>query len=659
MAALEIPCPKCGMLLKLPDRKLLGRKGKCSQCQHKFILEEPRPQPDATEVQFELTEKFEQAPADQTIMGTAARWVTPQAIPSQPPRMPQRVNAPAIPQPQMPQPAPVAKAPSATALAEIRESEPEEEIPSSSRTSSRRRKKSKSTKLIVAVSAAILAIAAGGFYFGTSGSGSKKVAKSKSNKASTAEAPVAEAGAKSSSARSTAVRTASRSPTHGKPINLTAIPSGARIIINLRPAAFWNKSEDDTAGQEFLACLGTQLGPWIAEMLKTNCLLEPQQIEEVLICVLAASPGVQPDVSFVVHTTEDIKKSVLLEKFNGELIDDPKPHYVGPEKAYIILDSRTFAVSPAKLAGEMVQAADDSSITADSILDLLNKTDRTRHLTVVFEPVSVQISAQFLAPDNAQPLLRNMLDWVGDEVESVAWSMHLGEEFYSELQFRSKVGSPQRLQRTLEKQLESTPRDILASVKKMNPQEVGRRQIVGRFPAMSKVYALSTRVSTGDKLVSLMTSLPERAAPNLALGAILAWDQTTRPEYGKSGSAPASGSPTQPKLPDLIADRLKMKINVDYRNEPLYQAINFVGEEINVNFKIEGNDLKMVGVTQNMKQQFKMDNAPASAVLFEILDKIGLVIIVDEQKKLITVTSAKMADEKKLEPFPLAPAKGK
>src|SRR5207249_8387921 len=65
MAALQIPCPKCGKTLKLPDRSLLGRKGKCGKCGHSFILEEP------DEVQLELAEPSGSRPPT----GTSPRWV--------------------------------------------------------------------------------------------------------------------------------------------------------------------------------------------------------------------------------------------------------------------------------------------------------------------------------------------------------------------------------------------------------------------------------------------------------------------------------------------------------------------------------------------------------------------------------------------------------
>ena len=37
-----VACPKCNYQLHLPNRELLGRKGKCPGCQHKFIMVEPK-----------------------------------------------------------------------------------------------------------------------------------------------------------------------------------------------------------------------------------------------------------------------------------------------------------------------------------------------------------------------------------------------------------------------------------------------------------------------------------------------------------------------------------------------------------------------------------------------------------------------------------------
>ena len=37
-----IPCPACGKELRVQNHRLLGRRGQCPICQHKFILEVPK-----------------------------------------------------------------------------------------------------------------------------------------------------------------------------------------------------------------------------------------------------------------------------------------------------------------------------------------------------------------------------------------------------------------------------------------------------------------------------------------------------------------------------------------------------------------------------------------------------------------------------------------
>ena len=66
MASMQIPCPECGSVLKLPDRSLLGKTGRCPSCRHKFVLVEPE------EVELQLAD----GPVDTSPQqGTSARWV--------------------------------------------------------------------------------------------------------------------------------------------------------------------------------------------------------------------------------------------------------------------------------------------------------------------------------------------------------------------------------------------------------------------------------------------------------------------------------------------------------------------------------------------------------------------------------------------------------
>ncbi|MBM4076219.1 MAG: hypothetical protein FJ267_11320, partial [Planctomycetes bacterium] len=75
METIQIPCPKCQSELRLNDRKLLGRKGKCPKCQYVFVLTEPAEvvldlvQPDTSSQTPEANEspaQFDWAPSKGT-----------------------------------------------------------------------------------------------------------------------------------------------------------------------------------------------------------------------------------------------------------------------------------------------------------------------------------------------------------------------------------------------------------------------------------------------------------------------------------------------------------------------------------------------------------------------------------------------------------------
>ena len=75
---LKLPCPECGSVLKLPNRSVLGKVGKCPGCGHRFTLEEPAD--DA--VPLELAEPAAPAFPDLTKPKPAPRPPTDDAGPA-------------------------------------------------------------------------------------------------------------------------------------------------------------------------------------------------------------------------------------------------------------------------------------------------------------------------------------------------------------------------------------------------------------------------------------------------------------------------------------------------------------------------------------------------------------------------------------------------
>jgi hypothetical protein len=82
----------------------------------------------------------------------------------------------------------------------------------------------------------------------------------------------------------------------------------------------------------------------------------------------------------------------------------------------------------------------------------------------------------------------------------------------------------------------------------------------------------------------------------------------------------------------------------------------FISEEIRTPIIIDGDALKLSGFTKNMPQTLNKTDAPAKAVLYEIIKRYtGMVIVVDETKKQITLMTKAVAEKLELKPFPVGP----
>jgi hypothetical protein len=435
------------------------------------------------------------------------------------------------------------------------------------------------------------------------------------------------------------------SPTKGDPIKLLYVPSGAQVIINVHPAALW---ENRSAGEEFRACLGGAINTWLEETLKEICRFEPSEIDEAMICLLRGERGTPPKIAAVVHLKDDQKKSDLILGFQAERDDSfGRPIYMNDEHAFILIDTKTFAVGPRENAGEMVDAMKFPLATDTDIEELIRHTDRDRHFTILFEPLYLRNYQDVLVPEEARPFFNLFIDWFGEDVSTVAWSLHLGkDQFHSEMLLRNGgggVSSPRRVHKEFDRRLDELPREVLGAVSKMNPERLGFRRIIGRFPAMVKGFSAATTGGIGDRYVQLTTVLPERAAPNLAVGLSLTWAESLRTDFTK-----AAPDLSKPKLPDLLADRLKAKIEIDFRRTPLHEAFTYIFEEAHVKHKIDGDALKNSTMTQNMTQDQNLGVVPAIDAIYAILGKYkreGMCVVVDEGAKLATVTSLKWVEE--------------
>lgn len=625
-----IPCPKCGKGLRLRDRALLGRTGKCPNCGHRFLLEEPE------EVELELAE------SEHVAVGRGATWV-----PDERPRPDGPLAEPAA-QPFAPPVVQTADVDSEGGLERLREIQ---------RRGAQRRK----VTLIAGgtIGALLAGIVVWAIASGAAETPPEQPAGRKPPTRNTAwEAQVRDAQANLETVE--AIR-----PPAGEPISLQYVPFGASLVVHLRPAELWKPgslSEIVRAGHEPLA-------DWIETQFREYCLFEPAEIDELLVCLYLESRDRPAQATFVVHLAEDQSPATFVQKIRGTpTMEYGTKVYLTEARAFLVPEgqNRTFVSVPRERVEDMITAIAQPGLPSDGIQALLDKTDRRRHLTVLFDPRDIDTFEEQLAPAEAHPLLElARYRFFDDErIETVAWSLHFGDpaydRFYSEIVLRNRTGlersnlTPDLLRRDLERRLARLPEELLGAIEKMDPQHAGPRKLIGRLPAMLQAFAAQTIVATsetGDRSVRMATVLPRVAGPNLAAASLLAWKESLGTDFGK----PKPAAPSK-KLPELVADRLKLTVEVDFRQTPLQKAFEELAEGIQVKVEIDGDALKDAGYTKNMQQTFNLGEVPVARALHEIIKQYqGMAVVIDEKTKTLIVTTEKFAAQKGLKPFNLAP----
>jgi len=606
MANIKVPCPECGAGLRIPDRTYLGRRGKCPKCSFVFELQLEESQPAQEEVELTLAE----TPATPPV-GTAAQWV------------PDNSEAPAFNSSSSP-------------------------IDTSGNAGTHRlqeiRRKNKQRMKVTGILSAIVLTLAGGSYLAVRAqrSQAKPVAKA---------APKKDVEYESEKTRleRNVEESSQFSPTQGKPIKLPFIPLGSRIVINLRTAELWSQ---ESRYQELMACLGP-IKTWLEAEFRATCLYEPSQIEQATIAIILGAQSTPPSIAATVRMVEPIKKSEWLEKTAGLRNDDyGYPVYLAEKKAYLLgQDGKSFGVGPVEMVSEMVDAATFDNPISSGIEELIKETDSDRHVTVVFQPQDLRIHQEMLVAENVRDILNHFVDWLGDDVESAAWSLHFGDKLHSEMLLRNHNSThPARLQSKLRKRLDGLPEEIYSALLRMQIQQTGPQLIIGRLPAMLNAVRHATRAGIGPRFVQLTTVLHERATPNLAMASLLAWDESTRTDFSRT---PTESDDTS-NLPKLLADRLKLKIEADFRRTPLQEAFAYIAGEAKVRIVLDGDALKLAGYTKNMPQTFSLGTVPAEDVIRKILSQYDkMCVVVDEKSKLVTVLTKAVAETKKLKPtFP-------
>jgi hypothetical protein len=667
----QVVCPHCGKSIKLRDRSLLGKKGKCPGCSQSFLLVEQVAEEEV--VSLQLAE-------EEPLVGTSPQWVPDSAPPAAPPaagpvyvqvQTPQGiVLAPVISGPlptypaAPPAPVPVVDVPPpAPAFPEFNLNVDSPSPTSPTKKSSVRRptRRSGNAGLWVGLVVATLVIGGGVYWMSRQKAPVAQTPAQTAVPVAVAAGPVEATSPPGAYSRETLTAdprvVAEFKPTQGEPITLNMLPGTNNILIHMRPEKIWGV---DRQAKELRASLTEDVVQWLETSIKTATHRTPDQIEEMLIGISVVSKVEPPQVSAVIRLKAAEKMSTLIDEFSrgAEIVSaDQKPLVTTKGGcAFHVKDDRTIAICSEKLAPELCEAVETvpDSVT-DGIADLLKSSDRERSVSVFVDvPDAITYADQLFEPSVRSAMVR-LLEWFGPDAGTASWSLNFAKTFHSEVRVRPKPGrSLDNLRREYTRTFpEVVEKDLMGAVKKMQPSRMGFRQIIGRFPAMVEAFRQATILQNSPTFLTMTTVLPTKAGPNLALGTVLTWDESTRTNFSAEEAMPVA---TTSDLPKTVMERLKTPIDIEFSRKPLADAFAYIGEETKVNVVVDGDALKMVGYTKNMAQTMSLGKVAGSKGIYAIFTvpmQEKMCLVVDDAKMEALITTIPAAENKGLKIVPV------
>ena len=700
----QVLCPHCGKSIKLRDRSLLGKKGKCPACAKSFLLQEQTAQEPEEEEVIPLQLADEESAHEEPAIGTGAQWVpdhptsapataqqfpvtyvpvqTPQGIVLAPVMNGQMAGYQMAPMPQQPSPFAAVEHSSRAATAtppaapspfdfDLGAADPSPgAVATSSTRTARSARKSRNNKAVwIGGGVAAVALLGAVVYLSTQGPATPGPQVDTTPAPETGPVMVPEIpsppGAHSREALTSDPRlVAEFEPTQGEPIPLDMLTGSNNILIHLRPDRIWGT---DRASQELKASLTEDVYGWLETTIKKVTHRSPDQIEELLIGISIVSKVEPPQISTVFRLKTPEKRSALVLEFNGEEVSATGKPFVTSKDgyAYHVKDDRTIAISPANYGGDLSDAAEKPlDCVTDGIQQLLKASDRDRSVTVFMDVTDVLTYSDQLFEPSAMKAMTKVLEWFGPDAETVSWSLNLGSTFHSEIRVRpkgshstsGKISTPDSLREDYVRRFPTTvEQDLVNASRMMRPTRSGFRQIIGRFPAMVEAFRQATIIQPSQSYLTMTTVLPAKAGPNLALGTVLTWDESTRTNF--SGSDPTTTvADTGTSLPKTVMGRLQQVFEIEFSRKPLQEAFTFIGEEAQVTFVIDGDALKGAGYTKNMAQTFKLGKVTGAKGLHTILTwpmQEKMCLVVDDVKMEAKITTTVVAEAEGLKIVPV------
>ncbi len=400
------------------------------------------------------------------------------------------------------------------------------------------------------------------------------------------------------------------SPTNGEPVDFGLIPLPARLLVALRPRELAAHRD----GAIMAAALRPALNTWLSQW--ESLLESPLDQWDTLLAGCWSGADGQLIWSLAAEAPQPLSPPADSPGTRQEQAGETWFEQSGrirwlPRRA----GGRWLVIGPADTTAELATGpAINSADRVATLAELIAASDRRRLVTCIAPVDFLEADGQRLW----QPALPGLLGWMrlftGDETRAAMLSIHLDDDFFSELRLVPRPGS---LVASLAEcrgrvaQLSAQASRSLGTL----AESADSRPSVAAIPPLLAAFTDWTTVAADERQLVLRTYLPSEAGPNLAAAlrvAISGAGQAKPLAAAAPGTAPADEQLS-------AAQRMERVISLVIPRNALETALQLFSGEVGVPLEIAGADLEREGITRNQSLAIDIRDRPASQVLEAIL----------------------------------------
>ena len=445
--------------------------------------------------------------------------------------------------------------------------------------------------------------------------------------------------------------------TGAEPIALRAMPAGVSLLVHLRPAELWSDRWADVR-----AATGP-LAPWAAAALEELTGYPPAAVRECTVGWSLGPRGSVPEACAVVTFAAPTPRAALMAGLPGrESADFAAPLKVADGTARMPLidpadpaSAVGVAVAPFANAPELDPAA---ALAARSVEGLLPATDRRGPLTVVFQPLDLELHRDTLLPAPVRPFADAVREAFGDWCEAAAVGIAPAADGGGVMLTLAVRGTTDDVASTLgptaAEQLDALPGRAALPRPHARPGDRRPPAAGGTAARDARRGPRRPRGRGGGPRLPGERGFAGNGRTELALASLLTWDASL------TGPPAATVSVADdPADPATLLEKLDRPVEVDFRRTPLQEAFQAIADQAGFVMNLDGAAIRDAGMTRNMPQEFALGPAPAKDAVARILaNHPKLAVVADEPPGTLLVTTPGGAAARGLTPLPLGPAAG-